>query len=51
MASISPVNSGRQSYKGFIYNPSVATQCTFKKPKVETQIELGLFSKLLITQN
>ena len=26
MASINPVNSGRQSYKGFFYNPSVATQ-------------------------
>ena len=31
MASITPVNSGRQSYKGFFYNPSVATQqCTVK---------------------
>ena len=26
MASITPVNSGGQSYKGFFYNPSVATQ-------------------------
>ena len=25
-ASITLVNSGRQSYKGFFYNPSVATQ-------------------------
>ena len=32
MASITPVNSGRQSYKGVFYNPSVATQqciCTY----------------------
>ena len=26
MASITPVNSGRQSYKEFFYNLSVATQ-------------------------
>ena len=26
MTSITPVNSGRQSYKGFFYNPSIATQ-------------------------
>ena len=25
MASITPVNSGRQSYKGYFYNPSIHT--------------------------